>query len=197
VIKPTWEGYAPVPGDIVVELDPGLAFGTGTHATTRMCLDALEGIAFRDPPFDATGHPEPRTVLDVGTGSGILAIAAAKFGARQIVAIDIDPRAAEVTTDNLALNGIGEPVAVHVSTTPLDAVPGTYDVVLANILAEELVRLAASLISRVAPGGFLVLSGILMEREEFVRNGFAPYPLTLAAVRHETEWSCLCYQLQP
>ncbi|HEY6007803.1 MAG TPA: 50S ribosomal protein L11 methyltransferase [Geobacteraceae bacterium] len=197
VIKPTWEDYTALPDDILIELDPGLAFGTGTHPTTRMCLEALEGIVFRDPPFDVSSRFLPTTILDVGTGSGILAIAGAKFGIREIVAIDIDPRAVEVTHGNLELNRIAEPVTINVSTTPIEAVAGTYHIVLANILAEELVRLADHLISRVAPNGFLILSGILTEREEFVRNGFAPYPLTLAAALRESEWSCLCYQSRP
>ncbi len=194
VIKPTWEEFAPQAGDIVIELDPGLAFGTGTHATTRMCLDVMEGIFFRDPPFDATRHPHPVAVLDVGTGSGILSIAAAKFGAPRVVAIDIDERAVAVAEENLALNGVR---GVEASTTPLARVTGSYGVVLANILAEELVRLAQELVARIAPGGFLILSGILTEREEFVRTGFAPLPLELTAIRHEEEWSCLCYQVRP
>ncbi|HEY6839537.1 MAG TPA: 50S ribosomal protein L11 methyltransferase, partial [Geobacteraceae bacterium] len=194
VIKPTWEEFTPGTGDIVIELDPGLAFGTGTHATTRMCLDVMEAIFFCDPPFDATSHPRPVAVLDVGTGSGILSIGAAKFGAPRVVAIDIDERAVAVTEENLALNAVH---GVEASTTPLSRVTGSYGVVLANILAEELVRLADELVARVAPGGFLILSGILAEREEFVRAGFAPFPLELAAVRHEEEWSCLCYQVRP
>jgi ribosomal protein L11 methyltransferase len=194
VIKPTWESYAPQAGDIVIELDPGLAFGTGTHGTTRMCLEVLEGIVFRDPPYETVDGPLPATVLDVGTGSGILAIAAARFGVERIVAVDIDQRAVEVASENLSLNGIA---GVEVSTTPVEAIPGRFEIVLANILAEELVRLGQHLVARVAPGGFLVLSGILTEREEFVRNGFAPFPLDLAEVRREAEWSCLCYRLRP
>ena len=193
VIKPTWEKFTPREGDIVIELDPGLAFGTGTHATTRMCLDVMEGIFFRDPPFDATVHPHPQAVLDVGTGSGILSIAAAKFGAPRVIAIDIDERAVTVAQENLALN---RESGVEVSTTPLARVAGSYEIVLANILAEELVRLADQLVARVAAGGFLILSGILTEREEFVRAGFAPFPLVLVATRREEEWSCLCYQVQ-
>ena len=194
VIKPTWESYDSLAEDIVIELDPGLAFGTGTHGTTRMCLEVLEGIVFRDTPYGAVEGPPAATVLDVGTGSGILAIAAARFGVGRIVAVDIDPRAVEVANENLALNGI---TGVEVSTTPLEAIPGRFDIVLANILAEELVRLGHHLVAKVAPGGFLVLSGILTEREEFVRDGFAPFPLDLAEVRREAEWSCLSYRLRP
>jgi ribosomal protein L11 methyltransferase len=195
VIKPTWEPFAVADGDILIELDPGLAFGTGTHPTTRMCLEIMEGIFFRDQPFDTTAHPTPAAVLDVGTGSGILSIGAAKCGAGHVAAIDIDERAVSVAAENLALNRVAD--VARVSTAPLHRVEGSFQIVLANILAEELVRLGGDLVARVDTGCFLVLSGILTEREEFVRRGFAPFPLKLVAVRREEEWSCLCYRLEP
>ncbi|WP_223913330.1 50S ribosomal protein L11 methyltransferase [Geobacter sp. AOG1] len=192
VIKPTWETFSPDPDDLIIELDPGMAFGTGTHATTRLCLEALEQLFFREGAW-ADGHgPVPATVLDVGTGSGILAIAAAKLGGARIVGLDIDPRAIEVARENVRQNGEGE--NVELDTTPLTEVKGQFDVVLANILAEELVRLASPLIDHLVQGGTLVLSGILTEREEFVRAGFAGHGVTLLTTTRHDEWSCLCYR---
>jgi ribosomal protein L11 methyltransferase len=190
VIKPTWEPYNSA-GEIIIELDPGLAFGTGTHETTRMCLELLEELFF-DQKYLNVAQKHPIHVLDVGTGSGILSIAAAKCGAERVVAIDIDPRAVAVTLENLTLNHVADRVLA--STTPLTNVAGTYQIVVANILAEELVRLAGDLFDKVAAGGFLVLSGILNEREEHVRQGFAHHALALMEARREAEWSCLCYR---
>jgi ribosomal protein L11 methyltransferase len=193
VIKPTWENVTPAAGDIVLELDPGMAFGTGTHPTTKMCLEWLESIVFGEPPFDRPPRRQAPTVLDVGTGSGILALAAVKLGAARVEAIDIDPQAVTVAEQNLALNGAQQGVCI--STTPLEAISGVFDIVLANILAEELVRLREQLVRRVVPGGHLVLSGILTEREQFVIDGFSDTGMQLAGSSREAEWSCLCYQM--
>ncbi|MBI1919864.1 MAG: 50S ribosomal protein L11 methyltransferase [Geobacter sp.] len=191
VIKPTWESYPAKEDDIVLEIDPGMAFGTGTHPTTRLCLEALERIYDRRPPYEGLSLPLAR-VLDVGTGSGILAVAAAKLGARQVIAVDIDPLAVEVARETSILNQTGD--AVEVSTTPLSAITGKFQVILANILAEDLVRLAPDLISRLEAGGSLVLSGILAEREAFVKNGFAPFPLEHVETVQEGEWVCIVYR---
>ncbi|GFO58496.1 ribosomal protein L11 methyltransferase [Geomonas silvestris] len=182
VIKPTWEEYQPKAGDLVIQIDPGMAFGTGAHPTTRMCLESLERIC-----FDASGGTLSGPVLDVGTGSGVLSIAAALMGAARIVAIDIDPEAVEVTRENLELNGVAE--RVEASTTDLGDLTGEFQVVLANILAEELVRLAGQLTARLAPGGWLILSGILTEKVPMVLAGFPG--LTLVESPEEAEWSCL------
>ncbi len=191
VMKPSWEDYAPTGGDIVLELDPGMAFGTGTHGTTRLCLEALERLICDEDGF---GHGNA-TVLDVGCGSGVLAIAAALFGATAVAAVDIDPVAVEVTRENAAVNGVAG--RVDASLTPLGEIPGEYAIVLANILAEDLVRMAGELAKRVMAGGFLVLSGILTERERFVIEGFFPLPLTMHAVTRQDEWSCLVLRRTP
>lgn len=180
VIKPTWEPFTPEPGDLVIELDPGMAFGTGTHPTTRLCLEALEKLGHQD------------RVLDVGTGSGILAIAAVRLGARQVIGTDIDPDAVVVAGENCTLND----VEVELITTPLALIPGRFDVVLANILAEDLVRMAGDLAAKVAPGGHLILSGILTEREAFVIEGFSRSGIVLEATSREGEWSCLVYRAE-
>ena len=189
VIKPSWEEYPAAANDVVLELDPGMAFGTGTHATTRLCLEALEEL------FYGSSLPSLPAVLDVGCGSGVLSIAAAKVGAGRVVAVDIDPVAVQVTVENAELNNVA--ATIEASTTLLAELGDSFSVVLANILAEELVRLASELTGRLAPGGFLILSGILREREEYVRAGFADQPLTLTLATAADDWCCLVYRRTP
>ena len=140
----------PNPDDVTVMLDPGLAFGTGTHPTTALCLEWLDAHELQD-----------QTVIDYGCGSGILAIAAAKLGARQVWAIDHDPQALTATTDNAIANGVAE----RITTLTPEALPAmTCDIVLANILAEPLLTLAPQIAQRLQAGGRVVLSGILVEQ---------------------------------
>ncbi|MDQ7744985.1 50S ribosomal protein L11 methyltransferase [Hydrogenophaga pseudoflava] len=156
-IVPTWH-EPPAAAQEVIRLDPGLAFGTGTHPTTRMCLRWI-----------ATHAPRGHRVLDYGCGSGILAIGAAKFGAEPIVAVDIDPAAVESTRLNADANG------VRLQTGLPDVVDGHFDVVLANILATPLKVLAPLLCERVKAGGHLVLAGILARQEDELREAYAPW----------------------
>jgi ribosomal protein L11 methyltransferase len=135
----------------VVRLDPGLAFGSGTHPTTSLCLQWLDGLDLRD-----------KTVLDVGCGSGILALAALKLGAARAVGIDNDPQALAASADNAERNGVGDRLALH---RPEDAPAVAYPVVVANILASALDALAGTLAARVEPGGVIALSGILQGQE--------------------------------
>lgn len=191
VLKPSWEEFAATPDQIVIELDPGMAFGTGTHPTTRLCLECLERIFNHTPPFTAAFPTPSPSVLDVGTGSGILAIAARKLGAGRVIAIDVDPEAVTVALSNLAHNAVTDDL--EVSTTPLSMVGGSYSVILANILAEELIRLAPDLTARLEPGGILILSGILTEKEGAVTAAYNRHPLTQTEVTRLDEWSCLVY----
>jgi ribosomal protein L11 methyltransferase len=186
LIVPSWEEVQPRPGDIVLHLDPGMAFGTGGHETTRLCLELLEQI-MDDMPLLLTP-----AVLDLGTGSGILAMAAVQLGAGRVCAVDIDPLAVDVARENLAANGLAE--QVECSTTPLESMAESFDVILANILAEELVRLAPYLAERLNPGGSLVLSGVLAEKEGLVRTGFAQQPLTYRSTLQAGEWVALHYR---
>jgi len=184
VVRPSWEEAPTEPGVAEVVLDPGMAFGTGTHGTTRLCLEALAEAFEQVPP--------PRRVLDVGTGSGILAIAAARLGADQVVACDIDDEVCRVAAENVSANGVeGQ---VEVTRMPLETLPLAYDLVLANILAEENVRLASELVRRLSPGGVLILSGILQEKEAFVVRGFQSYFSRPPQILHRDEWSCLVYR---
>jgi len=184
IIRPSWEEYSPLLNEKVLELDPGMAFGTGSHGTTLLCLEAIVEL------FDR--GEAPRSLLDVGTGSGILAMAAAALGANDILACDIDPLACEVATENCRKNNLEQ--AIQITCDPLDQLPGTYDVVVANILAEENLRLANQLIDHLAPGGYLFLSGILKEKEQMVCDGFARQPLKLLNITHQDEWVCLIWQ---
>lgn len=184
VVRPSWEEFTPQPDDVVIEIDPGMAFGTGTHGTTRLCLEAV-AAAFE-------GEAPPQSVLDVGTGSGILAIAAAAYGAREILACDIDPEACAIAFENAHLNHVDEKISFTIA--PLEELDGEFDMVLANILAEENVRLAHHLVTHLARGGVLVLSGILIEKEEMVMNAFNAYGLGKAEVSHNEDWSCILYR---
>jgi len=183
VIRPSWEERTAEPGVVEVVLDPGMAFGTGTHGTTRLCLEALAAAFESDSP--------PRRVLDVGTGSGILAIAAARLGADHVLACDIDDEVCRVASENVAANGVDR--LVEVTRMPLETLPQGYDLVVANILAEENVRLASELVRRLSPGGRLILSGILREKENYVIEGFRSHFPGPPRVSHEDEWSCLVY----
>ncbi len=158
-IVPSWH-QAPEPDAVNLLLDPGLAFGTGTHPTTALCLEWLDGQDLNDC-----------TVLDFGCGSGILAIAALLLGAPRAVGTDIDPQALEASRDNAARNGI-DPARFPVYL-PADLPPQAADVVVANILAGPLVQLAPTITAQVAPGGRLALSGILAEQAEEVRAAYA------------------------
>ena len=169
-IVPSWH-EPPAAAERVIRLDPGLAFGTGTHPTTRMCL---RWIARRD----LAG----RRVLDYGCGSGILAIGAAKFGAAEIVAVDIDPAAVESTQINAANNHVGLQAGL-----PETARGGDFDVVLANILATPLKVLAPLLCSHVKAGGHLVLAGILERQADELKAAYAPW-LALEVTDSEDGW---------
>ena len=171
-IVPTWHDV-PAQARQVIRLDPGLAFGTGTHPTTRMCLRWIAGQDLRQ-----------RRVLDYGCGSGILAIGAAKFGAQTIDAVDIDPDAVRATLDNAQANG----VLLHAGLP--DQAQGQYDVVLANILATPLKVLAPLLCARVAPGGHLVLAGILSRQADELRQAYAAHA-ELQVIDEEDGWVCM------
>ena len=149
-----------VPETVIVELDPGLAFGTGHHATTALCLEWLDAADLRG-----------KTVLDYGCGSGILAIAALRLGASLAIAVDHDPQALEATRDNAAENEVADRIEVY---APEDQPPLTTDVLVANILAGPLVELAPRLAELVAPGGSLALSGILEDQAAAVARAYSP-----------------------
>lgn len=158
---------------VIVWLDPGLAFGTGTHPTTALCLEWLDGAELA-----------AARVLDVGCGSGVLAIAALKLGATEAVAIDIDPQALIASRENAARNGVEGSLAVRAAEQAWDK---DYDVVLANILAEPLIELAPRLAAAVRPAGWLVLSGLLPAQGEAVASACRPW-FDMAPARERDGW---------
>jgi ribosomal protein L11 methyltransferase len=174
--------HEPAPADpaaVMVRLDPGLAFGTGTHPSTALCLTWLDSRL-----------PTNATVIDYGCGSGVLAVAAARLGARAVHAFDIDPQALIATGDNAAANDVAPLIQIHAAA---DALPQQVDVLMANILAGTLIELAPQLCSRLLPGGQLVLAGILKQQVHEVLAGFAPW-LTLRVFAERDGWSALCGQ---
>ena len=166
-------------GRIALALPASRAFGTGSHASTRLALLALEDEAL-----------EERRVLDVGTGSGVLALAAAALGARLAVALDSDAQAVFVARENLRRHAFGGRVALYAG--PLAACAGEFDLVVANLLAEELLPEARGLMSRAAPRGRVLVSGITREREAAVLRRLRTRRWKLEGRRTEREWSCLC-----
>lgn len=190
VVKPTWENYEAKDGEIVIEIDPGMAFGTGTHETTSMCVKALEK------------YVEPgMTVLDAGCGSGILSIAAAKLGASDVLGVDIDEEAVRVSGENFALNGtddvckavVGD-VTKGVEYPSGDKAAGERyqaDIVAANLMAELLCMISEGLASHMKSGGKLISSGILVEKEEMVGRAFRGAGLEVTETMYDGEWCCI------
>jgi len=179
-VRPTWIDAPPPPDTVEVVLDPGMAFGTGAHPTTSLCLGALSAALAARPGA---------SVLDVGTGSGLLAIAARKLGAGRVAANDVDPVAVKVAGENAAANG----VVLELLAAPIEAIAGSFEVVVANILANTLVELAPALAARLAPGGLLFLAGVLVPQEEEVRAACLAQGLLARPdlEQREGEWSLL------
>jgi ribosomal protein L11 methyltransferase len=196
VIRPSWREYAPTAGQVVIELDPGMAFGTGLHPTTRNCVRLVE---------QAT-QPGAR-VLDVGCGSGILTLAALKLGAASALAIDVSSVAVEATIENARLNGLADRVDARLATLEgadgepffplppgiafLGAEIGAYDLVLANIIARVIAQLAPALLRAVRPGGSLIASGIIQERRYEAVGALIAAGLTDVHEIVENDWVTL------
>jgi ribosomal protein L11 methyltransferase len=204
VIVPSWLDYDPHPGDVVLHLDPGMAFGTGLHPTTQLCLQLIEQ------------HIRPGVrVLDVGTGSGILSIAAAKLGAASVLALDNDPVAVDVACENVGLNQVSDQVSVALgslaSASKLQGAATThppvlasgqsfdarFETVVANIIASVLVELAPALAATLVPGGTLISSGIIQEREAEVAQAMAAAGLHLHERHQAGEWLALVHTHPP
>jgi len=185
VVRPSWEEYEPAEGEVVVALDPGAAFGTGEHETTRLCLAAVE-LHLR----------EGDRVLDVGTGSGILAIAALMLGAGEVHALDIDASTVHVATENAERNGVLERIDFTAGSLGDDwpwptRTPAEYDLVLANISSLVIGRLTDDLARATRPGGLLVASGFILRDADEVRGYLIASGLTEVAYTTEGNWGCL------
>jgi ribosomal protein L11 methyltransferase len=179
VIRPSWRPYERQPGDIVIELDPGMAFGTGLHPSTQLTLAALEEEI----------RPGMR-VLDLGTGSGILTIAALKLGAAQVVALDVDEVAVSAARGNIARNDLGGAVTLGVGTLGVEAARGLgrFDLIAANIIARIIADLAPEFARHLAPGGLLLASGIIVDRRDEVVAALTAAGLTLVGEDQSGDW---------
>jgi ribosomal protein L11 methyltransferase len=178
VIVPSWERYQAAADEVVIDMDPGRAFGTGGHPSTRLCLLAISEL-------DGCAR-----FLDVGCGSGVLAIGCARmFPEASGIAVDVDPDSVEVSRENAMRNGVMERISL--STTPVQEVHGPFDLVLANILPDVLIPLAAAIAGRVAPGGRLILSGILIELADEVERAYLALGLTTTGRIDQEGWRAL------
>ncbi|MDF2837703.1 MAG: ribosomal protein methyltransferase [Paenibacillus sp.] len=190
-IKPTWEDYVPADGERIIELDPGMAFGTGTHPTTALCLQTLESVV--------RGGEE---MIDVGTGSGILAIGACKLGAKSVLALDLDPVAVSSATENVRLNDLSEQVEVRLSdllgvlrdgggdaeASSALRVTVPVDLVVANILAEIILLFIDDVYAALKPGGTYIASGIYMNKESDVEEGLKASGFEVIEKRRDQDW---------
>jgi ribosomal protein L11 methyltransferase len=184
IVKPSWQAYEPAPDDLVIHLDPGMAFGTGAHPSTELVLTLMEEVDFNGA-----------RVLDAGAGSGILSIGAALLGAAQVDAVEIDPYAVKTMVANLELNGQSDCVAAI--TGPVGSVipvGARYDVVLANLIARILIEDARALTAQLRPGGVLIASGVIFDREAEVVAAFRALGCTLTLRAQGGDWVTLRFE---
>jgi len=179
VIKPTWEEYSKTEGELVIELDPGMAFGTGTHETTSMCIRALEEYVTPD-----------KTVFDIGCGSGILSIVAAKLGAHRVIGGDFDEVAVKVANENVALNGVEGVVDIRLGNL-LEVVEGSADIVVANIIADVIIMLSKDVPKIIKPGGIFISSGIIHEKLDLVQEALVSNGFDILKVEKLGEWAAV------
>lgn len=187
VIRPPWEEYAAQPGETVITIYPGMAFGTGRHASTLLCLRALEQVWEARPP--AAGSPWE--VLDVGTGTGILALAAARYGA-EVLAIDLDPEAVAAALENVRLNNLID--RVWVEETPLNSLRQQFGLIMANITAPDLLQLADALTARLVNDGVLIISGFLAEDAVQLSARFQALGLHQTGFLTQEDWGALIFR---
>lgn len=178
VIKPIWEEYKSQNDEIIVEMDPGMAFGTGTHETTRMCIEALEKYVTKDT-----------TVYDIGTGSGILAITAAKLGAGKVVGVDLDPVAVDSAKSNVGFNNLSNIDILHGNL--MEVVEGKAEIVVANIIAEVIIFLSDEVKKFLKPDGYFISSGIIKDRKDDVVKKLTSIGFNIIEVNTLGEWVCI------
>lgn len=183
VVKPIWEEYEAKENELVVDLDPGMAFGTGTHETTRMCIQALERYV-----------KEESTVFDVGCGSGILAIAAAKLGAKLAVGVDLDPVAVESSIENVGYNNLSNIEILHGNL--VEVIDGKADIVVANILAEIICILTDDVKRVLKDGGIFITSGIIHDRVDMVCEKLEATGFEVIEKNRDGEWNCIVAKLK-
>lgn len=179
VIKPSWEDYIPQEDEIIIELDPGRAFGTGTHETTTMCLEELEKFEKKED-----------TVIDVGCGTGILSIGAAKLGAKKVIGVDLDEVSVDVSNENVEGNNVTEIVEIRHGNL-LDVVEEKADIIVANIIAEIIVQLCKDIPSFLNKNGTFISSGIILEKIDMVKEALEGVNLEVHEVITMGEWACI------
>ena len=195
VIRPTWRRHRRMPDDVVIAMDPGMAFGTGLHPTTRLCLAGIERWA-DEGLLGAGAAPDGRArLLDVGCGSGVLAIAAGLLGAGELVGVDTDPIAVDATLANARRNRIARRVRAWVGSVPTGA--GPFDLVAANLVASVLIAIAPGLHDELRPGGRLLASGIFVDREDDVRSALVAAGLAIVRRDAEGDWVALDVERPP
>ncbi|MCB2288776.1 50S ribosomal protein L11 methyltransferase [Clostridium sp. CS001] len=182
VIKPIWEEYNKKSDEIIVELDPGMAFGTGTHETTRMCIKALERHVKAET-----------TVFDIGTGSGILSIAAAKLGAKKTIGVDLDPVAVESAKQNVSYNDLNNIEILYGDL--MEVVKGKADIVIANIMADIIMFLTEQVKGFIVEGGYFISSGIILSKKDEVINKLTQCGFKIEEINIEGEWVCIVAKL--
>jgi ribosomal protein L11 methyltransferase len=182
IIKPTWEEYTPVQGDNIIELDPGMAFGTGTHETTVMCAELLEKYV-RDS----------NTVFDIGTGSGILAITAAKLGAKEVKGVDLDEVAVDAARENVEHNNLNNVEILHGDL--VNVLEGKADIVVANIIADVIIYLTDIIPPFIKENGLFITSGIIHERKQDVVDALKAKGFDIAEVREMGEWVAIAARI--
>jgi ribosomal protein L11 methyltransferase len=191
VVKPPWIRLRSR-GMIIIDIEPGMAFGTGTHSTTRLCLRALEKTITGGYDLPLRGGGTPHSVLDVGMGSGILSIAAAKLGARRVLGIDVDQRAIDNARGNIRINKLGGRIRMRKAT--ISQIGEQFDLVVANIDAKTIEEMRFSLMDRVAAGGTLILSGVLDGEVDLLRKLFTDGSFALMEVSQEDGWACVVFK---
>lgn len=186
LVSPTWEAVHCDPERLIIRIDPGRAFGTGHHESTRLCLEWLESCRQLDQ------GPALMSLLDLGTGSGILAIGAALLGFRNVVGIDNDPEAIETAKENIMLNGLSGKIGLLCATP--EGVSGSFDVVISNIESKPLIRMSEMIASKVRGEGLLALSGILIEQADEVCAEYEKRGLGLTGSKTAGEWVLLAFR---
>ena len=182
VVKPMWHEYDRLKDEIIIEMDPGMAFGTGTHATTRMCVEAIEK------------YLEPgNTVFDIGTGSGILSITASKLNAKNVIAVDLDPLAVDCAKENVKLNKLDN-VDIYFGNL-MEVIQGKADIVVSNIIADVIISLTEDVKDFLLPGGLFICSGIIGERSNDVENKLKKCGFQIVEIKNDEDWVCIVSKL--
>ena len=179
VIKPSWEEYTAKEGEKIIDIDPGMAFGTGTHETTRMCINAIEKYMNKGD-----------SLIDIGCGSGILSIAAAHLGAEKVIAVDLDKLAVKVSKENVDLNGFSNTIDVRYGDLT-DVIDEKADVTVANIIADIIAKLSENIADFMKDGGYFISSGIINDKKDFVISKLKENNFDIIEENNDGEWNCI------